>query len=77
MPRLHHSNIDRLWSIWQGQDYANRLLGLDGTVTVANIPPSQNATLDYIMHMGIPAGGDIPIREAMSTIQHGHCYVYM
>jgi tyrosinase len=76
MSRLHHGNIDRLWTIWQAQDFQNRGLALDGTLTIANIPPSPNATLDSIMHLGIPAGGDLPIKVAMSVTENGHCYMY-
>ena len=31
-----HSQIDRLWTIWQGQDLAARTNGLDGTHTFLN-----------------------------------------
>lgn len=31
-----HSQIDRLWTIWQGQDFASRTEGLDGTGTFVN-----------------------------------------
>ena len=73
---LLHGQIDRLWSLWQGQDYANRRDGLDGTVTTGNVPPSANATLDTIMQMGVPAGGDLPIHVAVSTVENEYCYVY-
>ena len=31
-----HSQIDRLWTVWQGQDFAGRTNGLDGTQTFLN-----------------------------------------
>ena len=31
-----HSQIDRLWTVWQGQDPATRTNGLDGTTTFVN-----------------------------------------
>ena len=72
---LLHSMIDRLWTVWQGQDFAGRTDGLDGTVTFLNDPPSQNATLDTTLIMQL-AGGDIPIANVMSTYQNSYCYMY-
>ena len=71
-----HSQIDRIWTLWQGQDYATRGQALDGTVTTFNDPPSENATLSTILHMGGSAGGDIPISQTMSAIGNEYCYVY-
>jgi len=31
-----HSQVDRLWSIWQSMDYKTRTNGLDGTRTFHN-----------------------------------------
>jgi tyrosinase len=72
---LLHSQIDRLWTIWQGQDFDARGDGLDGTLTFLNFVPSANATLDTVMHM-FEAGGDMPIRDAMSTYGGDYCYKY-
>lgn len=33
---LHHANIDRMWTIWQGQDLANRTNMMWGTGTTGN-----------------------------------------
>ncbi|CAI6238330.1 unnamed protein product [Periconia digitata] len=49
---LHHGMIDLLWTRWQAKDPANRQYALDGTVTSLNRPPSQNATLDYMLDFG-------------------------
>lgn len=73
---LIHAQIDRLWTVWQGQDYASRQYALDGTLTIANRPPSGNATLESVMKMGIPAGGDVPIGAVMNAIAGEYCYVY-
>ncbi|KAF2645366.1 Di-copper centre-containing protein [Massarina eburnea CBS 473.64] len=72
---LLHSQIDRLWAIWQGQDFASRTYGIDGTVTFLNLPASPNATLATVMHL-FEAGGDMPISEAMSTFGGEYCYQY-
>lgn len=72
---LLHSQIDRLWTVWQGQDYKTRQDALDGTVTFLNQPPSANATLDTVMIMGT-AGGNVKVGEAMSAIGGRYCYMY-
>ena len=74
---LLHSQVDRVWSMWQGLDYEARKLALDGTLTMFNLPPSPNATLSSIMRMGVPAGGDLPISHSMSTIENDYCYMYL
>lgn len=74
---LLHAQVDRPWTVWQGQDYASRRRALDGTVTVANLPPSENATLSTVMHMGVAGGGDVPISQAMSPIENQYCYMYL
>ena len=74
---LHHGQIDRLWTVWQGLDLKHRKDGIDGTLTFGNIPPSENATLDSIMHMGIPAGGDLPISYAQNAVGGDYCYMYV
>lgn len=33
---LHHANVDRLWSMWQGQDLEGRLTQVWGTRTSSN-----------------------------------------
>ena len=72
---LLHGQIDRLWTIWQGQDFAHRTDGLDGTVTFLNDPPSHNATLETVMKMGT-AGGNVQIRDVTSTYKGQYCYMY-
>ncbi|KAM4067126.1 tyrosinase [Hirsutella rhossiliensis] len=73
---LIHSQIDRLWAVWQGQDYASREFALDGTVTINNMPPSEDATLSMIMHLDIAAGNDMPVSDAMTAIGNDYCYIY-
>ena len=76
LPRYSVYKIIANGSYRQAQDFEERALALDGTLTIGNIPPSPNATLDSIMKLGIPAGGDLPIRVAMSATDNGHCYMY-
>ncbi|KAK3291535.1 uncharacterized protein B0H64DRAFT_420332 [Chaetomium fimeti] len=72
---LHHAQVDRLWTIWQGQDLAARTYLVWGTGTAANDPPSDNVTLDTSMDFGI-IGDSRTIGEVSSTIDGDYCYVY-
>jgi tyrosinase len=73
---LLHAQIDWLWSLWQAQDLKARGTALDGTQTFLNMPPSQNATLDTAMKMGI-TGSDIPVKGAISATGGQFCDVYV
>ncbi|KAI6836173.1 tyrosinase central domain-containing protein [Hortaea werneckii] len=72
---LHHAQIDRTYWIWQNQQLATRQYALAGTLTLNNSPPSRNGTLDDVLELGVNAGA-ITIREAMSTLGGGFCYIY-
>ncbi|KAH6617539.1 hypothetical protein F5144DRAFT_660919 [Chaetomium tenue] len=72
---LHHAQVDRVWTIWQGQDPAARAYQVWGTGTAANDPPSDNVTLDTSMDFGI-IGDPRTIREVSSTVDGDYCYVY-
>jgi tyrosinase len=74
---FHHGNVDRMYSIWQGLDYATREYALDGTVTFANIPPSEPATLNTLLPFeNITGVADVPIGKVMSTTKEAYCYIY-
>ena len=70
-----HTQLDRIWSVWQAQDYESRLYALDGTLTLLDRPPTANGTVTDIMYMGV-AGGDLPIGDAMGTVLGEYCYMY-
>ncbi|KAK1754031.1 hypothetical protein QBC47DRAFT_429522 [Echria macrotheca] len=75
---LHHSQIDRLWWIWQMQDLETRLSQVSMTKTMYNNPPSENGTLDDVSNLGVLAG-DVKVRDLMSTMggMGGRlCYIY-
>lgn len=72
---LHHSQIDRVYTIWQNQDISTRGNSISGTLTMANLPPSRNATLDDILDLG-PLGPPLKIRDALSTVDGPFCYYY-
>ncbi|OAG08361.1 tyrosinase central domain protein [Paraphaeosphaeria sporulosa] len=72
---LHHSMIDNMWAQWQLRDRETRTFALDGTVTTLNNPPSQNATLDWVVDFGWL---DTPKRlgEIMDSQSGLYCYRY-
>ncbi|CAF9929908.1 MAG: hypothetical protein GOMPHAMPRED_005511 [Gomphillus americanus] len=72
---LLHSQIDRIWAIWQGQDLATRQNAVDGTLTAFNLPPSANGTLQSVMHFGV-LDSDKTIGFAASPTKNGYCYIY-
>ncbi|KAK0671515.1 Grixazone synthase [Cercophora samala] len=72
---LHHANMDRLFTIWQGQDQEGRTGGVWGTQTTGNVPPSANVTLDTPVPFGYLKPG-VPLRELQSSIEGPHCYIY-
>ncbi|CAG9947673.1 unnamed protein product [Clonostachys rosea f. rosea IK726] len=73
---LLHSQIDRLWTIWQGLDQDVRKSQVGGTETFANRPPSANTTLDTILRMTEILGGDVNFGHTISTIENDYCYIY-
>ncbi|TAQ86703.1 hypothetical protein B7494_g4970 [Chlorociboria aeruginascens] len=74
---LHHAQIDRLWTIWQAMDPKNRQYELSGTNTMYNVPPSENTTLDYMINVTYSGGGEIAMRDVMSTTAGPFCYIYL
>lgn len=72
---LHHGMIDNMWAQWQLQDPETRTFALDGTVTTLNNPPSENATVDWVVNFGWL---DTPKRlgEIMDSQSGLYCYRY-
>ncbi|RDL40550.1 Di-copper centre-containing [Venustampulla echinocandica] len=73
---LHHAQVDRTWWIWQNQDIKNRQNAISGTITLDNIPPSRNGTLDDLLDVGVNAS-PVPISSMMSTTAGPLCYIYL
>jgi tyrosinase len=73
---LHHAMIDRTWWTWQNLDPEERTYKVAGTLTITDMPPSRNATLEDVMDLGVN-GESITLRESMSTIGGPFCYVYV
>jgi tyrosinase len=75
---LMHANIDRLWTIWQAKDPADRLYAIHGTRTIFNTPPSPDATLNDTISWGAlsPLGKDRELWETadVSFEWLNYCY---
>ncbi|KAH8896868.1 Di-copper centre-containing protein [Thozetella sp. PMI_491] len=77
---LLHANVDRIWWIWQNQKPIERAFMINGTRTILNTPPSDNATiedllvLDYVTPKGAPASA---IKHHVSSMAGPYCYLYL
>ncbi|KAK7984514.1 hypothetical protein PG989_011916 [Apiospora arundinis] len=73
---LHHGMVDRVWWIWQNQKPVERAFQVDGTRTMNNKPPSDNATIEDTFDMGYN-GGEVVIKDLVSTVAGPYCYIYL
>ncbi|KAG6248105.1 hypothetical protein E4U24_002846 [Claviceps purpurea] len=71
---FHHAQIDRIWSIWQALDFSKRENALDGTLTMSNIPPTRNVTLEDVMSFEFAPS--VLVGQLMSPTKNGLCYIY-
>ena len=71
---LHHAMIDRIWTIWQSQDYPNRMMQMEGGTTMFGAGRAQS--LDDLTDLGTVADVVYPIRDLMSSVDGPFCYVY-
>ncbi|KAG6031248.1 hypothetical protein E4U19_008130 [Claviceps sp. Clav32 group G5] len=71
---FHHAQIDRIWSIWQALDFSKRENALDGTLTMSNVPPTRNVTLEDVMSFEFEPS--ILVGKRMSPTKDGLCYIY-
>ena len=70
---LHHTQIDRLWTLWQQENPEARLTAFGGNKTQdAN---TVQATLDDIMPY-LDLVPDVKVSEVMSTQTSRLCYTY-
>lgn len=72
---LHHSMIDRIWTIWQTQDYEARRMAMEGGTSMMGGGRPQS--LDDPVEMNV-LGDTWLIRDLMSTVDGPgpFCYVY-
>lgn len=68
--------IDRVFWIWQNQDPKNRLDVVSGTLTINNVPPTRNATLEDEVNLGVLAP-PVRLRDLLDTTGGPFCYIYL
>lgn len=71
---VHHSMIDRTWTIWQSLDLDSRTEVIAGSSTMMGFGPEQ--TLDDPIDLGVAADRVYTIRELVSVVDGPFCYVY-
>ncbi|KAF2642114.1 Di-copper centre-containing protein [Massarina eburnea CBS 473.64] len=72
---FHHAQIDRIWSLWQGLNQTVRTKEVTDTLTIHNLIPSANGTLDTPVDMGFLADART-IGDLSSSIDGPFCYIY-
>ena len=74
---IHHTQIDRLWTLWQDKDLKNREYAISGTGTFLNYPPSPEFKLSDKISLGrLSPRGAVPLGAFMSTRRGPFCYAY-
>jgi tyrosinase len=71
--------IDRTWWIWQTQNLPYSLTAASGTLTLGNVPPSANATLDNPVDLGLN-GAPVKLGSLLNTLGglgREFCYTYV
>lgn len=72
---LHHSMIDRIWYIWQSQDFKNRQQVIAGGTSMFG---GGKATLNDGVDLEVlnVDGKKYTIKDLVSTVAGPMCYVY-
>lgn len=73
---LHHSMIDRVWTLWQEMDPVGRTTQLNGTSTIFNGNSTPEVTLDTVQQWGI-LGREKETRELVALPGGDFCYFYV
>lgn len=71
---LLHGMIDRTWTIWQGQDLANRQQVMTGGTSMFGGGAAQKLT--DIMDISNIRPDKYPLSQLMSTVDGPFCYMY-
>ncbi|KAK3325052.1 tyrosinase-like protein [Apodospora peruviana] len=72
---VHHTQVDRVFWIWQMQDFANRQK-VHGTNFFLDLYPSANTTVDDVIDIS-PLAAPTTIKNMMNTVGGGPlCYIY-
>ncbi|CAE6374202.1 unnamed protein product [Rhizoctonia solani] len=69
---IHHSQVDRLWTRWQGRN-KTRLWDYGGN-TVQNLSANTASLSDEMKYMGLAE--DRSVESLMDTLSNGLCYKY-
>ena len=72
---LHHSNIDRVWTLWQAQNPGKRQYALSGTSTIFNGNSTPQVTLETVQNWGF-LGVEKTTKEPMNAKAGTFCYEY-
>jgi tyrosinase len=72
---LHHTQVDRLWWMWQQQDPEHRLHEFSGPKETFMHMDNRESSLDDILYAGT-VGKNIQVRDVMSTDTSLLCYNY-
>lgn len=77
---LHHSQIDRIWWIWQMLSPSKRIYSdsaIAGTNTFLDNPPSAATTRNDYIDFGHAGGPPRKIGDLLSTVDGPFCYIYL
>ncbi|KAI0816745.1 hypothetical protein GGR55DRAFT_252087 [Xylaria sp. FL0064] len=73
---LHHAMVDRTYWIWQAL-HPDIAATLGGTLTLFNIPPSRDTSVDDIIYLGVNAP-EKRIGDLLNTLSGSpFCYIYL
>jgi tyrosinase len=74
---LHHTNLDRLFYLWQQQDLSTRLSDVSGPIIPFdyNNAAGGNVTLDFEINL-YPLTGNFKLGDLLDTTGTELCYEY-
>ncbi|KAI0408570.1 Di-copper centre-containing protein [Xylaria palmicola] len=72
---LHHAMIDRTYWLWQAL-HPNLAKTIAGTLTLFNIPPSRDTSVNDIIDLG-PLASSLRIGDLQDTLGSNLCYIYI
>jgi tyrosinase len=73
---LHHSQIDRLWAIWQSMDATTRRYQYNGTSSIFNGGDTPQVSNDTVLQFGI-LGSPKELWQVQNPMSGSNCYRYL
>ncbi|KAH6877538.1 hypothetical protein BKA58DRAFT_451189 [Alternaria rosae] len=73
---LHHAMVDRVWSIWQSQDFPNRQQVIAGGTSMMGGGRAQSLEDTVDLEVLNVDGKAYKIKDLVSTVAGPFCYVY-